>query len=184
MKNILLIALISSTLFACVEVKFKNAQPIKTKKLTEFPQELQGKYLFSIKDTLNEKDTFVIGKNYFSEFVFGEKPSNSSNKNIPLSDSLLLKKIDNNYTLSFKEKKLWTVILIKPNKDGHGIFWIEGEDEDTAEQLNLTTKVETIKDEDGKIKSYVLDPKKKEFMKMTTNKYIFSKLYDLKKINP
>jgi len=182
MRNILLITFLSITLFACVEVKFKNAQPIKGKNLSEFPIELQGKYLLSMKDSINEKDTFIIGKNFFNELSLGSNSTISSNKNIFLSDSVVIKKVNSNFALSFKENEFWMIVLLKPNKEGYSAFWIDGSDEGTAEQLNLTTKVETIKDENGKVDELILNPKKKEFLKMIENKYIFTELYKLKKL--
>lgn len=183
MKKLLLITILTTTLFSCIEVKFKDTQPTKTKSLTEFPIELQGKYLISLKDTINENDTFTIAKNYFSEFSIEKSVNKGKKKNIFLSDSLVLKKINNNYTINIREDEFWMVILLKPINDvDYSVLFIDGDDEATVEQLNLITKVEKIKDEDGEIKALILNPKKKAFLKMVENKLVFKELYQLQKI--
>jgi len=182
MKNILLILLFSTTFMACVEVKFENSQPAKTKNLSEFPTELQGKYLIEFKDSINELDTFIIAKNYFSELTLGQKASSKPKKDVFLSDSLVVKQIDNNFTINIFENDFWMVVLLKPNATGYDVLWINGENEDTAEQLNLTTKVKTIKNEDGEVEALIMNPKKKEFAKMIDNQYIFTPIYKLIKV--
>lgn len=182
MKNILLIALFSTVLIACVEVKFEQPQPAKTKSLSEFPQELQGKYLMASKDSLNENDTLTISVNYFTELPFGDQKEKKHIKTF-ISDSLIIKQIDENYTINFPAENYWGTVVLKPIKDyGYAILWIDGDDEATVEQVNLTTKMKTEKNDDGEIEAYILNPKKKEFKKMVSNKIIFKEMSRLKKI--
>ncbi|MBL4669984.1 MAG: hypothetical protein JKY30_12075 [Flavobacteriales bacterium] len=180
MKNLILTLLTSFTLFSCVEVKFKEPQPIKTKKITEFPIDLRGKYLVTSKDSL--KDTILITKNYYTELTPNTMTNTNKKDKFFISDSLVLKKIDNQYILNIKEKDMWMVaVLRKINNDDWSIFILDSEDE-AIEKVKKITEIETIKNKKGEVSAYILNPNKSEFKKLLYTKDIFIKLNQLKKL--
>ena len=184
MKNLILIASCIITIYSCVEVKFEQAQPAKTPNLKSFPSQLHGKYFVSVSDTTNESDTLIIAEKYFTEVTLtSKKDSTLPKKKVFLSDSLVLKEMDNYYILSFQDKKTWTSLVIKPIENiGYSILWINGKDENSVEKMKQIAKVKTIKDKEGEIESYILNPKKSVFKKLLLKKGVFTQLYQLKKL--
>jgi hypothetical protein len=184
MKNLFLILLFALSLTSCVEVLYEEAQPAKTKSLTVFPNDLQGQYYISFQDSLNENDTLTISEKYFTEFIITTKERKKQpKKKMYLSDSLVLKQMDDNYILSFREKKTWMALILKPIKNyGYSVLWIDGGDENSVEKMQQITKAKIVKNDDGKIEKYIIKPKKGTFKKLLLKDGVFTELYKLKKL--
>ena len=184
MRNLFLIFLSLSLFTSCVEVSYEEAQPQKTATLKTFPKALQGQYCMSYKDTLNENDTLIITENYFTKLLItSEGDVKRPSEKMYLSDSLVLKQLDHNYVLNFREKETWIALVIQPIENyGYSILWIDGDNEASVKNMNSITKGKVIKDEEGKIKKYILKPKKKVFMKLLNKEAVFTELCKLKKL--
>ena len=97
MKKIIILCFCIS-LCACVVVEFRNPQPTKGTPLIEFPEELRGLYILEVVDELEkDKDTLEISSNYYKQVSEDEKNF--------LSDSIVLKRYNEDYFFSYKEKK-------------------------------------------------------------------------------
>ena len=184
MKNLFLILLSASLLTSCVEVLYEEAQPQKTSALKTFPEDLEGQYYLSHNDTLNESDTLIIKENYFTELILTKKEGvQQPKKKMYLSDSLVLKQLDDNYILSFREKETWMALVLKPINDyGYSILWIDGGNESSVEKMKAMTKAKTIKDDEDKVEKYIIKPKKKTFKKLLNKEGVFTELYKIKKL--
>jgi hypothetical protein len=90
MKNFVILILSVVILSSCTEVVFKEAQPASAKALKEIPQELRGKFGLVI---LNEETIMEITANSIV----------NDDGMAYLSDSLVIKKLDNRYVLSRKQ---------------------------------------------------------------------------------
>jgi len=87
MKNLLLIVILGVFLISCTEIIFEDPQPLGAKSLKSIPKELQGSFAFVI---LNEETLMEIGENY----ITGE------DDRAYLSDSLIIKKLGNQYVVN------------------------------------------------------------------------------------
>lgn len=142
---------------SCVEVLFEQAQPARTKSLKQFPDKLLGTY---IEET--DKDTLVV-----TPFeLMGAKEERDSTMKI--SNNFILKKFKGHYVVSRKhESGLWEVGFIKPGKDGSLIiFTIDGDDKEKMKQFKSLLEVDVKYDEEGKEDQYIVNPTKKELLKL------------------
>ena len=181
MKRYITIFLSYTFLTACISVEFKNPQPKKGKKLTEFPSDLIGTYLNS------DNDTITIANNYFKAASLTIESNNNSKPSdtINLSENTFLKRIDKTYLLNMKDLKEnnnWIIIVINKSTNGLMIDTFNADDKDFLNNLKTITKTEEVRDEEGKLKKIILDPTEKEFKKILATPSLFEKS-ELKKIN-
>ena len=90
MKRVLTLILVVAFLSSCTEVVFQEAQPAGAKALKEIPKELQGKFGLVI---LNEETVMEITANSIV----------NDDGMAYLSDSLVIKKLDNRYVINRKQ---------------------------------------------------------------------------------
>lgn len=90
MKKLVIFILSVAVLSSCTEIVFEEAQPAGAKALKQIPKEFQGKFGMVI---LNEETIMEITSNSIV---------NDDGKAY-LSDSLVIKKLDNRYVLSRKQ---------------------------------------------------------------------------------
>ena len=90
MKKLLTIILVGVVLSSCTEIVFEEAQPAGAKALKEIPKEFHGKFGLVI---LNEESIMEITANSIT----------NDDGMAYLSDSLIIKKLDNRYVLSRKQ---------------------------------------------------------------------------------
>ena len=174
MKNYIAIITVFITMTSCVEVLFEQAQPIGAKELKEFPKSLQGMYIES-----TDNDTLVISQYE----IQGDRANEEKDSTMIISSNFVLKKYKGHYVVSRKhESGLWEVGFIKPQKDNElHIFTLDGDDKDKMELLKQMVEVETKYDEEGKVGQYILNPTKKELLKILKAD-VFEKLGEFKKI--
>jgi hypothetical protein len=185
MKKIASLLIISLCLLSCIDVRFVEPQPSNTSMLKSFPKVLQGNFLIE-SDTPNEIDTITITENYFTDLYLRRAGSseNKERRKIFLSDSLVIKPVNKDYILSFREKQYWYVVLIKVvDKSNMLVMWIDGDNENSIRQLTTYTEVKTILDESNEIKAYRVTPTKSSFKKLVKDGAIFTRLYKLKKLD-
>jgi len=106
MKNSILLLIAGLFLFSCTEVIFEDPQPMNVKSINSIPKDIQGQYAFMI---LNEETLMEIGENFITD----------DKSKAYLSDSLIIKKIGNQYVvnklISKGEGKLgkWNVYVLE-----------------------------------------------------------------------
>lgn len=178
LKNYFILVLFLS-LFSCVSVEFTEPQPFWTEDLNTFPQQLQGTYYS------NENDTFKVGKNYYQ--ILSSNDESVMDHQLPdkvfLSDTMLLKKMGKTYFLNAKQEENWSLSLINIKSDNSiSIEYILGSYEELNNQLQFIKNQVIKKDENGKIRKFILTPTKKEF-KQLLKKNLFEESMILKPIN-
>lgn len=183
MKKIAYISLLTIFSYSCIDVKFEEAQPIETNSLKSFPKELRGQFTLEGVEP-NDIEIITIGENYFTEIDLIKSDSTTKKKkNIYLSDSLVLKKLEENYLLNFKNEEYWSVYLINQiDNNSFSVKWIDGDNEEIINKLKLMTPTKEIVDDDGKISSYLINPTKANLKKILKQDYFFTELYKLKKV--
>lgn len=172
MKNLIIALTFLVVTTSCVEVLFEQSQPVGAKELKEFPKSLQGIYIGKM-----DKDTLLITQ-YELQGANEEKDSA-----MIISNNFVIKKLKGNYVVSRKhESGLWEVGFIQPQKGNElHIFTLDGDDKDKMELLKQLVEVETKYDEEGKVGQYILNPTKKELLKILKAD-VFEKLGEFKKV--
>ena len=171
MKNVLLSLFILMSLTSCVEVLFEQAQPAGVKAKRQFPTSLRGMYI------TDEKDTMLIAQYEIKEMSGKQEPD------MILSSDLVLKKYKKYYYLNLRnEDGLWEVGVISVGKDGNlNISYIDGSKKEKLQRLKQLVKTTTILNDEEKEDYYVIDPSKKELMKLLKDD-IFEKFGEFRKI--
>lgn len=179
MKKYFISILVSTVFFSCVSVAFTDPQPSDVKNLTSFPSSFQGTFYS------NENDTFRIGATFYKVINTNDQSffNGEEQKEVPLSDSLLLRKYGNLYCLNVKEDENWSVCVLKQLKDKSiSVGFLTGSSEELTKKLDFIQNKKIIRDEEGKVDKFILTPTKKEFKLLIKKKY-FEKSLVLKKIN-
>jgi hypothetical protein len=175
-QKYLLLALILLSISACSTVKFETSQPKDAEELNEFPPDMIGKY------TSMNKDTLIINNNsfqYLEASIFGP-----GKVNLLKHDEVVLKKSDDNLLLSIKDSNVWEVLLIKHKGSKltlSCIFYDKKNVNDIINSVKAITNVTAIKDREGNIDKYMINPSKEEFQ-LLLDKKIFSKIMEYKMI--
>ena len=99
------------------------------------------------------------------------------------SGEAVLKIIGGYYILSMKDENIWQVIAFKKKVDEIDIYIInvEHSKEGVVSKLKKILPVKEIKDKEGQLDYYLIDPNKSEFEKLIAKK-IFSKSGVFKRI--
>ena len=177
MKRIFLLGImISIIITACTTVEFESSVPKNTDLLYEFPENLLGTYLNKDNDTL-QIDRY--------EFSYGNKKSIFFHINRSLkSEEIELKRFDDNYILNLKEEKSWNIIPFIYDKDKISIYYI-GIEKDMekviVDKIKGITSIREIKNKDGKVDKYIINPTNKELEKMFEEK-VFSEILVFEKL--
>jgi len=170
MKQILLV--FSATMImlsSCTSVKFESAQPKDKEELKEFPDNVLGIYI----DT--ERDTLILTSN---SFQYGNKKSSIFRVDGTLTSGESILKRDNDYyVLSLKDENGWEVITFKYSGKDLTVYYIDlGKDrEKTIKKLKGILAVKEVKDSEGKVDYYLINPSGKEFETLMA-KNIFSRV--------
>ena len=147
-KTLIILVLLSS----CVEVGFKNPQPLKARNLEEIPKEMLDFYTNQKKDSTENSITDLYSVDDFDA---------------TLSETTILKKWKGNYFLNQKENDLWHVFMIVPSSNNmYETYQLDGGNEKTVSLLKKITEVEEVFSDDGELKSLILDPSHREFKKI------------------
>jgi len=158
MKNVIsALSVIVIMLSSCTSVRFESSQPQNTPVLTSFPKSMIGIY------TDSENDTLIISE---SSFQFGsEKSTLFQFKGSLLSEEVVFKVLNDYYVLSFKyEPNWWGVVIFKyTNKEIYAYYTaIEEDRESLAKKLKEIVDYQEIKDKNGKVEYFLINPTKKE----------------------
>jgi hypothetical protein len=177
MKQIyLLCSVIFVAISSCTTVQFETSQPKGVPELTSFPVEITGKYTGKNKDTLFIYDKAI---QYSESTVLGSGKINELNQN-----ELVLKKWNEYFILSFKDSLSWQVFTFKKRGNNLQVYYINFDkknEEDLINKIKTITKVTEIKDSEGKIQQYLINPSPEEF-KLLFDKKVFSKVFEFKKV--
>ncbi|MCB0381392.1 MAG: hypothetical protein KDD24_09055 [Flavobacteriales bacterium] len=174
MKRFIFLFLLTSFFYSCISVEFKKPQPIKGKKIIQFPNELIGTYLNSDNDTITIANTYFKATSLTIELNNNSKPSNK----VDLSDNIFLKQMDKKYILNMKDEKNksnWSIIIINKTPNGLLINTFNVDDKDFLTTLKTITKTEELRDEDGKLEKIIIDPSENEFKKILATPSLFNK---------
>lgn len=161
MKNLLLVILTIFT-FSCTEIVFESPQPEKAKALKEIPSSLQGKYTFVM---LNEQEVLEISSNY----IDGEDGKQY------LSDSLVIKKLGNNYVFNQRISKegptkgKWSSVMLEEKGCGFikATVFVISEDEYVQ---SFTDMYKATMEGEGQEKQLIIEPSDKDFTKLSQDK--------------
>ena len=99
-------------------------------------------------------------------------------------NELILKKSDDYYIVSTKDSNVWEVAVIKLKGSKLSVYIIGYDKKNEVELINKLkeiTKVIEIRDSEGKIVKYLINPTQEEFQ-LLFDKKIFSKIMEYKKI--
>ena len=173
MKKLTLLLLLALLLTSCTAVKFENPQPYGAETLSEFPQKVIGTF------TSDESDTLKIMKNSFrfsdgKEIVFETKLS---------AESSVLKSHKNTYILNLKDNGTWDVFPFKFTSNKITVYFA---DVKSGTEKLLKAKhpegVQEIRNEDGKLDHYLIDPSAEEFDRLLKKK-LFGEKIEFKRLN-
>jgi hypothetical protein len=161
-------ALIVYTMVAvsCTEVSFPVHQPRGIAALSNFPIELQGRYITSQTDSL--RDTLFITQHAY-RFSSALPEEQSWLAQGQLSDSLILKEYKGLYFVNFREDNQWLLRVLKRERTGDLqllTLALDGPGKDKLLwQLQQELTVETIV-RDSSEKYYQIDPTPKRLLKL------------------
>ncbi len=154
MKNIILFLFVTISFFSCKEVVFKNPQPKGMDNIQSFPANLQGYYI--TKD--DRSDTLKISENSIT--IVNDK---KTSMNIMLCDTALLRQNKKYYFINLREGEYWYTYVLKLKKNKFDMLYLfEDTTKNNIKKISEITKIE--KNEDSS--HYVIDPTKKELMKI------------------
>ena len=158
MKSILPVAILICFIgTSCKSVQFAKAQPDGVASLKEFPSDLIGTYVEG------DHDTLVISH---SGFKYGSKTSSVFYLERELAKNKAeLKEFNGSYVLSLKHNGYWEVLLLKPTNTELQVFYISlaGKEEEVINKLNSVLPVKTVKDKEGNVAYYLINPSKENF---------------------
>ena len=161
MKTLSFITLAMILAFSsCTSVLFETPQPKGVAEQKEFPKNYIGQYI----DTAHKDTLTIAGKS----FQLGHK-SSSFNIHDSLSSGLsILKTYNEYYILSEKEinnnETAWEVFTCKLINDNLSVYYIllsKDNKEEIIKKLKGILEVKEIKDTDGKINHYLINPTKR-----------------------
>lgn len=164
------------SIISCSTVQFESSQPKGAEELSEFPKDLIGEFISK------DRDTLLININSFQvkeSSIFGQGKVNMLNQN-----ELILKKSNDYYVVSTKDSNVWEVAVIKLKGSKLSVYIIGYDKKNEVELINKLkeiTKVIEIRDSEGKIVKYLINPTQEEFQ-LLFDKKIFSKIMEYKKI--
>ena len=180
------LALLSIFFTACVDMRFEVKQPVNTVSLTQFPSDLQGKYIDSDCDTLMITECCLyygnINSNFSSDFSELEK------------DVFELTQLDGDYFLNLKVEEHWQVLFIKMGEQSFSAYYIDidsltddnyGIDNDAEkekqviERIGKITKVRRHKVDDEYY--YLINPSIEQLKKLISAG-VFVKIDDFKQV--
>lgn len=168
MKKVILSLVLVSLLISCVEVKFEEPQPKGVKPLEVIPESIRGTYIMGENDTMKiSADGFVLLND-----------SSKKDEVHELSEFFVIKKWRKSYFINIREKdeESWSVIFITRNKEKRmtvGILSFNNKELDEIEKIKKITEVEEIKNSEGEIVEYRINPSKRELKKiMKTSSFL------------
>jgi PBP1b-binding outer membrane lipoprotein LpoB len=162
MRTAVVILLLAIFLSGCTEVSYREPQPKGKRALSSVPKKLQGKYV--VKDN-DEKDTLIVTS---TGYIIA-----SEQVQVPLSDSLVLKKYKGYYFINLNEDPEWLLRVFRREKNGDLIFMsmkVEGRsfNEMLAEiSKEVAVDSSTVNDET----LYQIDPTPKQLLKLIRKGY-------------
>lgn len=158
--GLFLIILLIGLLSGCSETQFRQDQPAGIKGLAQFPDQFQGYFISTEGDTLIIFETSYRIKNREKNFF-------QFNNSDTLGKDLILKKWKRHYVINVKEDSLWTVGLLKIDKENNlTLMIIDPENDSLMKAAGQITPVAIFNFEEGNSKLYVFDPSRKAFGKL------------------
>jgi len=158
--GLFLIILLIGLLSGCSEAQFRQDQPAGISGLEQFPDKLQGDFISDDGDTL-----IVLQTSYWLK----SRKNNSFQVNNAdtLSGDFILKKWKRYYVINVREDSLWTVGLLKPDKENNlTLLVLDPENDSLMKAAGQITPVSIFNFEEGNSKLYVFDPSRKAFGKL------------------
>lgn len=158
--GLFLIILLIGLFSGCSETQFRQDQPAGIKGLAQFPDRLRGSFLSDDGDTLTILQTsYCLKRRENNNFQFNNADT--------LSEGFILKKWKRHYFINAKEDSLWTVGLLKIDKENNlTLMIIDPENDSLMKAAGQITPVAIFNFEEGNSKLYVFDPSRKAFGKL------------------
>ena len=143
---------------ACTMVRYETPQPAEVTSLPQFPEQLQGLFISEDQDTLE-----------VTQFKFHFRNGDEIQVKGDLSGSeTVLKEFRNYYILNLKDEEVWDVFPIKLKNENIQVYFsaTASRAEELMEELQETSSVKEILDEDGDLEYYLIAPTSEEFRKL------------------
>jgi hypothetical protein len=143
---------------ACTMVRYESPQPAEVPSLLQFPEKLQGLFISEDLDTLE-----------VTQFKFHFRNGEEIQVKGDLSGSeTVLKEFRNYYILNLKDKEVWDVFPIRLKNGNIQVYFsaTASRAEELMEELQETSLVREIQDEDGDLEYYLISPTSEEFRKL------------------
>lgn len=172
MRKLFPLFFLITTWAACVTVEFESPQPVGGKSLKNFPKKFQGSYI-------NEDEGMLMIKKH--SFIGGHKDSISTGDETFLDNNTQLRKIKGTYIINTRDALFWESRIVKLDQDSLFILEISGQDELAIKKIKDITRVKEIKNAEGKIEKYLINPSKSEF-ELLLRSDVFTPLIALKKV--
>lgn len=176
----------SLSIISCVEIRFEVKQPVNSNSLSQFPSELQGKYVDSDCDTLLITECCL---------TYGNSNTMLSVEHFELEkDTFELTRMDGDYFLNFKAEKHWQVVFLKIGEQSFSAYYIdidtlvddyagttEKEEKErlVIDRINKITKVRKFNDDDDSY--YLINPSVDQLKKLISTG-VFIKIDEFKRI--
>lgn len=158
MKNYLLTIATAYLLMACTMVRYETPQPAEGISLPQFPEKMQGLFVSEDLDTLEVTQFQFHFRNSDEIQVKGDLSGNET----------VLKEFGKYYILNLKEEEIWDVFPIRLKNDKIQVYFsaTAARAEELMEELNETSPVMEIADEDGDLEYYLIAPTSEELRRL------------------
>lgn len=176
MKHYIYLLVLMVVFAGCDQVVFDDAQPPRSKALTDIPLNLRGVWLDQDNDTLH------VFKSYFRY----TSESFSTADPVFLSDSAVLKSYQGKYFFSriikLQDGQYWLSYILDPVEPGKhlDLYFMDPDNVVKLAKLQeITSKLRDI--EVGETKYYLFSPKRKHYKKIISDT-IFSKMISFRRV--
>ena len=168
MRTYWLALLILLPFTACVDLGFREAQPLSGSDLNEFPPELIGTFA-------NKEDTIIVRPRMLI--------SGNDSTSVAFSDTVKLRQMQDWYFLNITEsdQDYWTVVCARV-KGGKLVIRIPEIDKEDKARLSKYGEVEEVYSQLNNLSAYIIDPAEEDWPKLMKSKLF--KATKLRKISP
>jgi len=141
---------------SCVSVKFTAPQPADAEELSSFPKSWRGRYVTMTDDTLIIYSNHLIFRDSLKEekYIIGQQ--------------IVLKKLNKYIVLNVKNEHNWDVVLAEKNRKTLNLYALDisKDEQKKIGRISAITPVQTIKNPEGKVDYYLINPSGINFEKL------------------
>ncbi len=175
LRNFIMLLTAVLVFSSCTTIKFETPQPKDVEALIEFPADVTGTYMDADNVALSVTKT---------SFKYGNKKSPVYLSKTLSPGQTVLKKYNDDYVVSIKDKSAWEVFTFTYNDKGLKAYYMDVEDStinETVAKVKAVVPLKEVKDTEGKLDYYTANPSKAEFDKLLKGK-VFSKVIVFRKV--